>query len=195
MGAKSDLSMFVLDAMQDDVESLDTVVSYLNAGWQSARSQGFTAEEVLPVLKDLVLKGHVSVFEERDLVLHPVGRPSLVERDLRRYWYAPTAEGRRVWGEWEPPPLPDDDDGPSIVPPGQWTCDDDYRACTITVHAEDLPTARAVLEYWRNRRPEIALIPGKVHVGPVSEFRRHNGTVVSGGVRLQTSYRLASSPE
>jgi len=105
----TDLNMFILDAIQDDIEDLGGIMRYLKE-WRFAWPHNFTDGGVLIALKELILKDCVSVLEERNLRLEHVEQPSVHEEDLRRYWYAPTANGRQMWRQWESPPLPPETD-------------------------------------------------------------------------------------
>lgn len=72
----------------------------------------------------------------------------------------------------------------------RWVLDQDDRARTITVHAEDLGSAERVLKEWRERHPTIHILPESRIVEPVPEYRVHDGSVVRGGVRLKVAYGL-----
>ncbi|MGH7341565.1 MAG: hypothetical protein ACREKH_13825, partial [Candidatus Rokuibacteriota bacterium] len=71
----------------------------------------------------------------------------------------------------------------------RWALDQDDRAHTITIHAEDLGSAERVLAEWRQRHPTLHILPKSRIVEPVSEYRVHE-EVVKRGLRLQVAYEL-----
>lgn len=104
----SDLRMFVLDSMQDDIEDLASVMRYL-VQWRSYWPHDFTEGEVLQALKSLTEDGLVEVYDESpdSAELTPVESPSTDQPSVRRYWFRPTPRGKQVWKEWDAPSLPE----------------------------------------------------------------------------------------
>jgi hypothetical protein len=100
--------MFVLDAMQDDIEDLASIMRYLSE-WRSHWPDGVQEDAVVEALKSLTDERLVEVYDESSdsAELRPVDWPSTDEAALRRYWFRPTATGRQMWNEWDAPSLPE----------------------------------------------------------------------------------------
>jgi hypothetical protein len=96
------LDMLVLDAIQDDVEQLPSIMRML-AEWRHQLEEEFTVDDVLAALARLLHGGLVGALEESrerpELV--PVPAPDTSPRALRRYWYEPTTLGRARWESWD----------------------------------------------------------------------------------------------
>ena len=60
------LSVFVIDVLRCDIESMQTLISHLNGpviGWRSSWHHDLAEEEIFPVLEELVHKDLVEVFQ------------------------------------------------------------------------------------------------------------------------------------
>ena len=102
------LEMFVLDAMQDDIEDLASIMRYL-LEWRPYWTHDYTETEVMAVLAALIEDGLVEVYGEASdtAELVPIDVPDTDEASLRRYWFRPTPKGRQIWKEWDAPSLPE----------------------------------------------------------------------------------------
>jgi hypothetical protein len=100
--------MFILDAMQDDIEDLASVMTYL-VEWRSYWTHDFTEDEVMAALASLIEAGLVEVYGETadSAELRPIDSPRTDEASLLRYWFRPTVKGQRIWEEWDAPSLPE----------------------------------------------------------------------------------------
>ncbi len=96
------IDMLVLDAIQDDVEQIPSIMRML-AEWRQRIEDEHTSDDVVEALARLVQAGLVAVleesFEKPELV--PVGAPEFSDAALHRYWYEPTPRGRAVWSAWD----------------------------------------------------------------------------------------------
>ena len=101
------LEMFVLDAMQDDLEDVESILRYL-VQWRRHWPHDFTLEEVTSALRTLIERGLVEVYDSvtGGSEVAPVSDPATDEASLREYWFLPTPQGREVWKMWDAPWLP-----------------------------------------------------------------------------------------
>jgi hypothetical protein len=102
------LAMFVLDAMQDDIEDLASVMRYL-IEWRPYWTHEYSEGDVMAALVVLIEDGLVDVYGEAadSAQLVPIDAPRTDEASLRHYWFGPTPKGRRIWKEWDAPSLPE----------------------------------------------------------------------------------------
>jgi hypothetical protein len=95
------IDMLVLDAIQDDVEQLPTIMRML-AEWRPQLDEEYTDDDAIEALARLMSKGLVGALEESvdkpELVRISV--PNTSRAALRQYWYEPTARGRAMWKSW-----------------------------------------------------------------------------------------------
>ena len=100
--------MFVLDAMQDDIEELASIMRYLRE-WRPYWPHDFTEDEVIQTLTALVRDRLVDVYDETSgsSELSAVADPETDEASIRRYWYLPTPQGQELWKAWDAPSLPE----------------------------------------------------------------------------------------
>lgn len=105
------IRMFILDVLRHDViEQVPSILKLLNndggIGWREFWPHDFTVDEVVPALEGLVRAGYVRALREQGSgdQLVPVCSLELdIGRDQDTLWFELTDEGRRVWGQWEPP--------------------------------------------------------------------------------------------
>jgi hypothetical protein len=102
------LEMFVLDAMQDDLEDVGSIMRYL-VEWRPHWPHDFTEDEVIQALRALIERELVDAYDEApgSSEVTPVNDPAMDSASLRRYWFMPTAQGREVWKKWDAPWLPE----------------------------------------------------------------------------------------
>jgi hypothetical protein len=100
--------MFVLDAMQDDIEDLASIMRYL-LEWRPYWTHEYSEGDVMGALVVLIEDGLVDVYGEAadSAQLVPIDAPRTDEASLRHYWFGPTPKGRRIWKEWDAPSLPE----------------------------------------------------------------------------------------
>ena len=94
--------MLVLDAIQDDVEQIPSIMRMLGE-WRQRLDDEFTCDDVLAALARLLEAGLVAALDESltNPELVRVGAPDLSTESLRRYWYEPTTAGRAAWESWD----------------------------------------------------------------------------------------------
>lgn len=105
------LPMFILDVLRHDaIEQLSSIVKMLNndacIGWRDCWPRDFTAEEIVPVLEQLVKEGLVDVLREDESgnEVVPISIETVdVQGEMDVLWFAMTARGRERWSEWTPP--------------------------------------------------------------------------------------------
>jgi hypothetical protein len=106
---RSLIDYFVLDALANDLESLEDVLRILNSdglGWRSHHADPFTKDEVVPSLYRCLQEGlvHAAQIDSTGLALKPLPERALPAAPLDDLWFALTAHGRLVHGNWDPPP-------------------------------------------------------------------------------------------
>lgn len=112
-----DEHMYVLDVLSyDEIEPIDSIVKLLNDtesfGYRDCVDRDFTAEQVIPLLRDLVLGGYVTAWtgNDEDDYLDPVDFYQLTEdADYDDIWFHREPLGTKVLWEWEPPPWRDEE--------------------------------------------------------------------------------------
>jgi hypothetical protein len=72
----------------------------------------------------------------------------------------------------------------------RWLLDQDDRARTIIVHAEDLASAEWVLKAWLERNPTIRVLTDSRSVERVAEYRSRARSMVKPGIRLMVAYEV-----
>ncbi len=97
-----DIDMLVLDALQDDVEEIASIMRML-AEWRHRLPAEYTSDDVLDALRRLLQAGFVTALEESvdEPALVPVPTPDFTRSSLRRYWYDSTSSGRSLWEAWD----------------------------------------------------------------------------------------------
>jgi len=105
----AEILMFVLDVLQYDIEPIESILNLLNddgcIGWRHRWPADFSAQDVLPALKDLAKQQLVDIYEknEDDSELVPVDRTKIdIDSRGNEYWFLLTKAGREMWEEWEP---------------------------------------------------------------------------------------------
>jgi hypothetical protein len=104
----SNVDMYLLDVVADDVESLDDVLRRLNAdterAWWRARGIPFGREEVVQALSRLVLRDWVRVYlpDPHDGRLVEAAPTALPPSDYSNAWFKITPRGLLVHGSWQP---------------------------------------------------------------------------------------------
>ncbi len=96
------IDMLVLDAVQDDVEQLPSIIRML-AEWRHQLDVEYTADDAVAALARLLDSGLIAALDEsrEKPELVPVPSPGTSPSALRRYWYEPTAAGRSTWEAWD----------------------------------------------------------------------------------------------
>jgi hypothetical protein len=102
------LDYFVLDAVADDLESLEDVLRILNSeglGWRAHHPSPFEREEVVPSLLRCIRDGLVraAVLSANGKWLEPLEDGALPTAPLDEVWFELSAPGRLVHANWEPP--------------------------------------------------------------------------------------------
>jgi hypothetical protein len=93
------LPLMVLDALADDVESVETLRDH---GEVAPYGLALVEErDVVHAVRDLLAAGLVVAWEpsEDAAGLAPNPAPGTDDASLRRYWFGWTPEGERVWRE------------------------------------------------------------------------------------------------
>jgi hypothetical protein len=103
------IDYFVLDALANDLESLDDIVRLLNSdrlGWRSYHAAPFERIEVVPALFRGITNGliRVAVLTPDGRWLTPLEDRVLPSGDLDEAWFSLTPHGQMVHLTWEPPP-------------------------------------------------------------------------------------------
>jgi uncharacterized protein YecE (DUF72 family) len=109
--ARELIDYFVLDALADDLESLEDVLRMLNGdglGWRVHHRAPFAQEEVVPSLFRCIQAGLVraAVLSADGKGLEPVEERAIPATPLDEIWFELTAHGRLVHENWEPPEPP-----------------------------------------------------------------------------------------
>jgi hypothetical protein len=97
-----DIDMLVLDAIQDDVEQIPSIMRMLGE-WRHSLGEEYTSDDVLDALGRLLQAGLVAALQEsvEEPELVPVRAPDLAPSSLRQYWYEATPSGRATWEAWD----------------------------------------------------------------------------------------------
>ncbi len=104
---RSEIDYFVLDALANDLESLEDILRLMNSdtmGWRFRHSRPFTEPEVLPVLQRVVKEGLVNaaVFSDSEQALVDLPERSWPTAAVDSAWFRLTPHGRMVHTAWEP---------------------------------------------------------------------------------------------
>ncbi len=105
----------------------------------------------------------------------PTATPDDLSVDEVGLWYALTPKGRALWQSL------------SAGEPrrqAQWILDHDDAQGTITIQAEDLPTAERALQAWLRRESMLHLVPASRRVQTNACITFRDGTRVDNGVIL-----------
>ena len=96
------IDMLVLDALQDDVEQLPSIMRMLGE-WRHRVDDEYVQADVVDALRRLLTEGHVTALEESHDApeLVPCTDPGLRDSDLATYWFEPTRSGRERWDVWQ----------------------------------------------------------------------------------------------
>jgi hypothetical protein len=96
------VDMLVLDAVQDDVEQVPSIMRLLGE-WRHRIDDEYVQADVVDALRRLLSEGFVAALEEsRDAPeLVPCADPGLLDSDLVTYWYGSTPSGRAKWDSWQ----------------------------------------------------------------------------------------------
>jgi hypothetical protein len=98
----------VLDAIADDLESLEIILSRVNHpefGWQGLHGNvEFTRAEVVAALFRLIRDGLAEAcsYSERDRALVNLGPRVLPSGELDEHWFVITPHGRMAHEAWKP---------------------------------------------------------------------------------------------
>ena len=111
MAARAVIDYFVLDALANDVESLDGVLALLNhadVGWAAEYGRHFTPQDVVPVLlrevrQDLL---RVCLWSDFEGALVPAAEGVIPEEPVDRCWFMLTPRGRLLLESWSPEDRP-----------------------------------------------------------------------------------------
>lgn len=95
-------------------------------------------------------------------------------------WYEIKDEGRAEWRRWT-------GDKEREEP---WVIDDLRDTETIIIQAETEGIADRALAWWLSHNPEINLVNGSESVELIPDFRLHDGTVISNGIKLVWQYHI-----
>jgi hypothetical protein len=97
-----DIDMLVLDALQDDVEQIPSIMRMLGEG-RHGLDEEYTSDDVVDALVRLLRGGLVAALQEsvHEPELVRVGAPNFARSALRQYWYEPTPSGQAAWEMWD----------------------------------------------------------------------------------------------
>ncbi len=100
---------YVLDALANDVEDLETVLRSLNSDtvltWRQVWGREFDREEVIEALARLIRQDLVQAYEldNNGTSLIELPARTLPSGDFWNFWFGLTPRGRLVHQNWEPP--------------------------------------------------------------------------------------------
>ncbi len=99
--------MFVMDALADDVEDLESVLQRLNKSpsrWRDAWGRDFGRNEVIEALSCLVSDDSVRVFvpDRAGTALVELPAKALPPATFDNAWFGLTSRGRLVRTNWDP---------------------------------------------------------------------------------------------
>ena len=112
-GVRPLIDFFVLDALANDLESLEDILRLINRddiGWrQFNRGRPYERSEVLAPLLRCIREGLIDVFslESSGKSLSRLPSGALPPSSLDLYWFGLTPAGRLVHTNWNPPALAD----------------------------------------------------------------------------------------
>jgi hypothetical protein len=103
---EDDLGLFVLDALSNDIESIESILSLINSdeyGWKNVVGRAFVDKEIKHSLKRLIDKKWVNllVYDPRLAMAVKSVTDSIEAHE--ETWFQMTDLGRTVWMEWEVP--------------------------------------------------------------------------------------------
>lgn len=106
----SQLDFFVLDALANDIESLEDTLRILNSptelGWRDQHPGEFRSDDVVPALIRGIEAGHIEVcLPGSDGQLRDVGSGIVPAGMIETFWFRLTSSGRAALNAWTPPPL------------------------------------------------------------------------------------------
>lgn len=99
---------FVLDALANDIETLDDILRILNSsselGWRDIHPEPFTRQELIPAILRCVKEGSIAVCVFSDGELEDAGDRVLPPGSFDDFWFRITSRGRMLLDAWNPPP-------------------------------------------------------------------------------------------
>ena len=101
----------VLDAIADDLESIEIILNRVNNaefGWRELhRNAEFTRDEIVSSLFRLIRDGLAEAcsYSEPDRALVSLGPRVLPSNELDEHWFVITPHGRMAHASWEPPTI------------------------------------------------------------------------------------------
>lgn len=104
-----DADLYVLDALSNDIEDLESILRMLNSdtvlGWKQEWGAAFTRSVIVETLSRLIRRGlvEVLVFDAEGKSLIQLGRGLLPPGDYDDVYFSITDEGRFVHSSWTPP--------------------------------------------------------------------------------------------
>ncbi|MGC4005461.1 MAG: hypothetical protein QM811_21005 [Pirellulales bacterium] len=98
--------MCVIDALQDDIENIDSVLRMLNnkseSSWATARGRQFTMDEVLSSIRELIQRNLISPLAEIEpgFVMQIDALIAKTDTELEFLWFSLEPAGRDAMKEW-----------------------------------------------------------------------------------------------
>jgi len=105
--ARQPIDYFVLDAIADDIESLDDVLRAVNhptMGWQASFGSAIRREDAVPALMRLIRDELAELYEysDRDKSLVKLALKVQPSRQFEEYWFGITKRGKMIHDAWTP---------------------------------------------------------------------------------------------
>jgi hypothetical protein len=100
--------MYVLDALANDVEDLESILRMLNSdtdlGWHEEWGRSFTRADVVAALSRLIRQDFVQVFvwEEETKGVKKIARRAIPPASYDNVYFGMTKRGRIVHSNWDP---------------------------------------------------------------------------------------------
>lgn len=114
----SQVGMFVIDVLRDDIETISLIINRLNnggsLGWRFAWPHDFTVMEIIQALKELIEKDLVTPLREDE----DLGKIVYCDEDediwdnIDFLWFELTERGRQAWNNWDDPPIEEENESP-----------------------------------------------------------------------------------
>ena len=100
------IDLVVLDAIADDLESIEHILNRLNhaeSGWRKLQGGvSFTRDHVVPALLRLIRDGLAEAYHSEPGGLVKIGARVMPAGDFAEYWFAITPHGQMIHAAWEP---------------------------------------------------------------------------------------------